>query len=409
MTDTTTTPAAALTQPFPWPRALFDPPELYAWLRSEQPVTRVLTAEGQPVWLVTRYDDVHAVLVDPRVSADTRNPGFPRIGARPPSDVERPFLRMDRPEHAVFRRLLVKHFTVKRIQALVPRIQQLVDDAIDAMLAGDRPVDLVQMLAVPVPSTVLSWILGVRAQDWQFFNAESQHLLNGHDINDPAAPARARAAGAALRGYLADLAAERDAAATPGDDILGALIAAERESAITRQDTVNSMLVLAVAGHDTTAAMTATGLLTLLCHPDQLAELRADPELLPNAVEELLRYLTISQLVVLRVATEDIEIGGTVIPAGEGIVPLTVSADRDGAQFADADRFDLHRETHGHLAFGYGMHQCIGQPLARIELRVILGTLLRRLPGLRLAVDPSEVPFRLYSQVSSVTRLPITW
>jgi cytochrome P450 len=406
---TETTPAAALKQPFPWPRALFDPPELYAWLRTEQPVTRVTTAEGQPVWLLTRYDDVRAILADPRVSADSRNPGFPRIGARPPSDAERPFLRMDRPEHAVFRRLLVKHFTVKRIQALVPRIQQLVDEAIDAMMAGDRPVDLVEALALPVPSTVLSWILGVRAQDWQFFNTASQHLLNGHDVNDPAAPARAREAGAALRGYLAELAAERDAASTPGDDILGTLITAEREGVITRQGTVNTTLVLAVAGHDTTAAMTATGLLTLLCHPDQLAELRADPELLPNAVEELLRYLTISQLVVLRVATEDIEIAGMTIPAGEGIVPLTASADRDGTHFADADRFDLHRQPDGHLAFGYGMHQCVGQPLARIELRVILGTLLRRLPGLRLAVAPSEVPFRRYSQVSSATRLPVTW
>jgi len=352
---------------------------------------------------------VRAVLTDPRVSADTRNPGFPRIGARPPTDVERPFLRMDRPEHTVFRRLLVKHFTVKRIQAMAPRIERLVNDTIDTMMAGDRPVDLVEALALPVPSTVLSWILGVRAQDWQFFNTASQHLLNGHDVNDPAAPARAREAGAALRGYLAELAAERDAAAEPGDDILGAMITAEREGEITRQDTVNTTLVLAVAGHDTTASMTATGMLTLLCHPEQLAELRADPELLPDAVEELLRYLTISQLVVLRVATEDIEVGGVVIPAGEGIVPLTVSADRDGAQFPDADRFDLHRQTHGHLAFGYGIHQCVGQPLARVELRVILGTLLRRLPGLRLAVDPSEVPFRLYSQVSGVSRLPVTW
>lgn len=409
MTETTTAPAEALAQPFPWPRAMFDPPARYASLRAEQPVTRVVTAEGQPVWLVARYDDVRAVLNDPRVSADSRDPGFPRIGARPPTDAERPFLRMDRPEHTVFRRLLAKHFTVKRIQTFEPRIQQLVDGTIDAMIAGDRPVDLVRALAVPVPSTVLSWILGVRAQDWPFFNTASHRLLNGHDVDDPAAPALAREAGAALRGYLADLAAERDAAPAPGDDVLGSLVTAEREGVITRQDTVNTMLVLAVAGHDTTAAMTATGLLTLLCHPDQLDELRRDPALLPNAIEELLRYLTISQLVVLRVATEDIEVGGVVIPAGEGIVPLTVSADRDSAEFPDADRFDLHRQTSGHLAFGHGVHQCLGQPLARIELRIILGTLLRRLPGLRLAVDPSEVPFRQYSQVNSVTRLPVTW
>ncbi|MFF0579688.1 cytochrome P450 [Streptosporangium saharense] len=409
MTETTIPLTAALGQPFPWPRVSFDPPKPYAWLRAEQPVTRVTTAEGQPVWLVTRYDDVRAILTDPRVSADSRNPGFPRIGARPPSDAERPFLRMDRPEHTVFRRLLARHFTVRRMQALEPRIQRLVDETIDAMIAGDRPVDLVEALALPVPSMVLSWIIGVRAQDRHFFNTASQHLLNGHDVDDPAAPARAREAGAALRGHLAELAAERDMASGPSDDILGALITAERDGVITRQDTVNTMLVLTVAGHDTTAAMTATGLFTLLRNPGQLAELRADPGLLPNAVEELLRYLTISQLVVLRVATEDIEIGGVVIPAGEGIVPLTASADRDRDQFADADRFDLHRQTQGHLAFGYGAHQCIGQALARIELQVILGTLLRRLPGLRLAVDPGEVPFRMYSQVSSVVTLPVAW
>jgi cytochrome P450 len=409
MTETTSVSVEALARPFPWPRLLFDPPELYAWLRAEEPVTRVVTAEGQPMWLVTRYDDVRAILSDPRVSADTRAQGFPRIGARPPTDVERPFLRMDRPEHGVFRRLLARHFTVKRIQTFETRIQRLVDDTIDAMVAGERSADLVQALAVPVPSTVLSWILGVRARDWQFFNTASQRLLNGHDVDDPAAPALAREAGAALRAYLAELAAERDAATEPGDDVLGALITAERAGEITRQDTVNTTLVLAVAGHDTTASMTATGLLTLLRHPDQLAELRADPTLLPNAVEELLRYLTISQLVVLRVATADIEVGGVVIPAGEGIVPLTVSADRDSARFPDADTFDTRRETTGHLAFGHGAHQCIGQALARVELRIILGTLLRRLPRLRLAVDPDEVPFRRYSQVNGVTRLPVTW
>jgi cytochrome P450 len=409
MTQTRTAAEEAASRPFPWPRALFDPPELYGRLRAEQPVTRVTTVEGQPLWLVTRYDDVRAVLTDPRVSADVRHPGFPRIGFRPPGDAERPFLRMDPPEHTLFRRLLGKHFAVKRIEALRPRIQQLVDDTIDSMLTTDGPVDLVEALALPVPSTVLSWILGVRAEDRQFFNTAAQHLLNGQDVDDPEAPLRAREAGAALRRYLAELAAERHVADNPGEDILGALVTAEREGVITRQDTINTTLVLIVAGHDTTAGMTATGLLTLLRHPDQLAELRANSELLPGAIEELLRYLTIVQLVVLRVTTEDIEVGSVLIPAGEGIVPLTISADRDNAHFPHADRFDVHRPVRDHLAFGYGVHQCLGQPLARIELQVILGTLLRRLPSLQLAADPAELPYRVYSQVTGVMELPVRW
>jgi cytochrome P450 len=316
---------------------------------------------------------------------------------------------MDPPEHAVFRKILVGHFRANRMQALEPRIQSLVDNTIDQMLVGERPVDLVESISLPVPSTVLSWILGVRAEDRSFFTTAAQHLLNGQDVNDPGAPARARKAGVELRGYLADLAAGRDALSEPGDDILGALVAAEREGTITRQDTVNTALVLTVAGHDTTAAMASNGLLTLLCHPDQMAELRAEPSLLSEAVEELLRYLTVVQLVVLRVAKEEIEIGGVIIPANEGIVPLTASADRDETRFPAADQFDLHRASQGHLAFGFGLHQCIGQTLARMELRIILGTLLRRLPDLRLAIPLDEVPFKMFSQTASVTRLPVTW
>ena len=410
MTDTVET---TLAEPFPWPRRTFDPPEAYRWLREERPVTRVITAAGDPAWLVTRYDDVRSVLADPRVSADIDNPGLPflRPGVRKPTKaVGVSFLRMDAPDHTMYRRLLSKNFMVKRVEAMRPAIQDLVDDTIDAMLAGpDRSADLVQALALPVPSTVLSWILGVRVKDREFFNKATEEMFATGDESDPGILERVNKAQASLFAYAAELAAERDAAEDPGDDILGQLVKAAQEGIITLDDVASTGFLLTVAGHDTTASMTALGTLTLLQHPDQLAELRARPELIPDAVEELLRYLTIVHLIVLRVAAEDIEIGGVVIPKGEGIIPLNFSANRDDAHYPDADRFDIHRKARDHFAFGYGMHQCLGQPLARVELHVIFETLLRRIPTLRLAVPVEEVPFKLGSPINGLFRLPVTW
>ncbi|MFD8725285.1 cytochrome P450 [Streptomyces sp. NPDC059629] len=407
-----TSPApTSFADPFPWPRGPFHPSEVYGWLREEQPVVRVDTRHGRPVWLVTRYDDVRAVLSDPRVSSDAHQPGFPQLGPTPEArEGERLFLRMDAPEHTVFRRLLSRNFMVKRVEAMRPRIQQLVDDTLTTMLASPtRSADLVQALALPVPSTVLSWILGVRAEDREFFNKATEELLGGSTPEDLAAQERAQAAYVTLHGYIEQLVAEKEALADPGDDILGQLVTASRAGSITHADIVSSGFLLIVAGHDTTASMTGTGTLTLLQHPDQLAELRAAPELIPAAVEELLRYLTVVHLIVLRVATEDIEVGGVTIPAGEGIVPLNISANRDDAHYPDADRFDIHRAARDHFAFGFGMHQCLGQPLARVELQVIFETLLRRVPTLRLAVPVDEVPFKLWSPINGVASLPVTW
>ncbi|AEW98448.1 cytochrome P450 [Streptantibioticus cattleyicolor] len=396
--------------PFPWTRHPLDPPDLYARLREERPVTRVELRGGQPVWLITRYDDVRAILADPRASADLSREGFPRFGFRPPNAHERPFLRMDPPEHTVFRRLLAKCFLTKRMLALRPRIQQLVDETVDAMLAApDHRADLVRDLALPVPSTVLSWILGVPAGDREFFNTETQALLDRENTDNKDARERALRAGKALRGYLDGLIADREALTDPGEDILGVLVTAVREGTISRQDAINTAVVLIVAGHDTTANMAALGTLLLLRHDDQRQLLTEQPELMPQAVEEMLRFLTVVHLVVLRVATEDIEIGGTVIPAGEGIIPLNFSANRDDAHYPDADRFDVHRKARDHVAFGYGVHQCLGQPLARVELEVVFGTLLRRLPGLRLAVPFDDLPFKSHAQINGVAALPVTW
>ncbi|MEO3813314.1 cytochrome P450 [Sphaerisporangium sp. B11E5] len=398
-----------LTEPFPWPRGVIEPPPLYAWLREERPVTKVMTRNGQEAWLVTRYDDVRAVLGDRRVSSDVRKPGYPKFGIFPPKDEDRPFIWMDPPEHAVFRRLLVKNFLARRVEAYRDRIQALVDDRIDRMLAGERPVDLVKALALPVPSTVLAWVLGVREEDQEFFNTATEHLMNRNDHTDPHALERAFKAGMELRGYLDQLIGEREKADDPGEDILGQLVAAAGEGLIGRNDVINSGMLMIIAGHETTASMIATGTMVLLGHPEQLAELREHPALLPGAVEELLRYLTVVHLVVLRVATEDIEIGGQSIKAGEGIIPLNFSANRDDAHYPHADRLDIHRPARDHMAFGHGIHQCVGQSLARAELLVVWETLLRRIPTLELAIPAEDVPAKLFSQISGVSALPVTW
>ena len=397
-----------LDEPFPWPRPPIDPPDAYAWLRREEPVRRVTLRGNQPGWLITRYDDVRQVLADARVSSDSRYPGFPRLGLPPLPHDERSLLRMDPPEHTVFRRLLSRHFQVRRIESLRPRIQQLVDETIDGMLSRpERAADLVEAFALPVPSIVLSWILGVPAEGRTFFNKASEEMLNR--FGDQDGLERSIRARAAIREYITALVDERSSQRDQPDDILGSLITAAHEGSITRSDVINSGISLIVAGHESTANMAALGTLVLLQHPDQLAALRSDPGLLPGAIEELLRYLTVVHLSVARVAKEDVEVGGQVIPAGEAIIPLNFAANRDDLHYTEAERLDIHRAPRDHLAFGFGMHQCVGQPLARVELQVIYGTLIRRIPTLRLEAPMKEESFKSFAPINGVFQLPVTW
>ena len=400
--------ASTLSGAFPWPRSLFGAPAAYAELRKERPIVRLSMPSGKPVWLITRYDDVRSILSDPRVSSDTRNPGYPALSYSPAPE-RRSLLNMDPPDHTVLRRILVKNFLIKRVESMRADIQALVDSKIDTMLVTpERRGDLVQNFALPVPSTVLSWILGVRQADIPFFNKVSEAIVMHSASSSPDAPKRTLESMMTLEKYIAELVSERESQ-DPGDDILGRLIAESRAGAITRQDVINTGVLVLIAGHDTTASMTALGALTLLQHPDQLAELRAKPELIHDAVEELLRYLSIVHLVVRRVAKEDIEIGGEVIPAGEGIIPLNFSANRDDAHYPDAATFDIHRKARDHFAFGYGIHQCVGQPLARVELHVIFETLLRRIPTLRLATPVEDIRFKSGAPIHGVLELPVTW
>ncbi|WP_326914724.1 cytochrome P450 [Sphingopyxis chilensis] len=408
MTSSDLAEPSVLNTIFPWERGTYDPPEAYSWLRENEPVRRVVLHDGTPAWLVTRYDDVRRILSDPRVSSNQMLPGFPQIELVPrPSEEESTFLNMDAPMHTVFRRLISKHFVVKKLDAMRPRIQALVDERIDDMLKRGEPLDFVEEIALPVPSTVIAWLLGVPPADHPFFNRETDALLAA-SLGTPEAIDRATEAYGNINAYVDGLITAREALDEPGEDILGNLVQASRDGVIKRQDVLNTAWLLLVAGHDTTANMISLGMLTLLEHPEQLAELRARPDLVPQAIEELLRYLTIVHLIVLRIATEDIEIGGVTIPAGEGIVPLNFSANRDDAHYPDAAALDIHRGARDHFAFGYGMHQCVGQPLARIELQIVFETVLRRLPDLKLAVSPADIPFKSHASINGIASLPVT-
>ncbi|MFF0493135.1 cytochrome P450 [Nocardia sp. NPDC004068] len=394
---------------FPMDRAAdrpFDPPPR---LREVETVGRVRIWNGATPWLITGFEDVRTVLADQRFSADVRKDGYPyqsaSIEARRRAGGTRAFIAMDDPEHDRQRKMLTRNFMIKRVEALRPQVQQIVDELIDAMLAGPRPVDLVTAFALPVPSLVICRLLGVPYEDHDFFQACSRKLVSRETSVEDALTATHE-----LRAYLLDLVVAKQK--SPTEDMIGRLLTEHvATGALSIDEVVDMSLLMLIAGHETTANMIGLGTLALLQHPEQLAELREteDPKLIANAVEELLRYLTIVHGGRRRVATADVEVGGKLIRAGEGVVLCTDAGNRDAAAFPEPDRLDIHREARHHLAFGYGVHQCLGQPLARMELQVVYGTLYRRIPTLRLAIPFDEVRFKHDMVVYGVHSLPITW
>ncbi|MGW2368051.1 cytochrome P450 [Streptomyces sp. NPDC001667] len=394
---------------FPMTRTCpFSPPEEYAKLRAGEPVSRAtLKVNGKPAWLITTYEHVKQVLGDSRVSSNLKLPGYPHqfhIPEEMLASVRLMLLSMDPPDHTAQRRMLIPEFTARRIRAMRPRIQELVDARIDAMLAAGGPVDLVTALALPVPSLVICELLGVPYEDHARFEEWSAMMMN-HD----AGPEEYGAAVQALDTYLDSLVTSKENA--PGDDLISRFIEKNRtEQVADHTDVVTMARLMLVGGHETTANMIALGVLALLEHPEQLDAVRSDPELLPKAVEELLRFFSISDSGAARVALEDIEVGDVTIRAGEGILPLNNSADHDESVFPDPDTLDIHREeARSHLAFGYGIHQCIGANLARLELEIVYGTLFRRIPGLRLAAPLDELRFKDDAMVYGVYELPVAW
>lgn len=379
----------------------FDPPPAYGQARQEEPVSRVSLWDGSTSWLVTRHEDIKAVLSDPRFSSDSTRPGFPFIsaGARQLNTGRPTIIRMDEPEHSRYRRMLTGEFMIKKVEALRPEVQRIADDLLDRMTDGRSRADLVREFALPLPSLVICLLLGVPYRDHDFFQERSRVLLHRS-----ATPEQVTAAQAELVDYLVDLTEAKRA--RPDDGILSRLL--ERGELSTEE--IGSMgRLLLIAGHETTANMTALSVLALLRNPDQLDHLREHPESVPGAVEELLRYLTIVHSGLSRVATEDVDLDGVRIRAGEGIVCMVNTANRDEREFPGGDELDLTRDARRHLAFGFGGHQCLGQPLARLELQIALATVLRRLPRLRLAVPFEEIRFRGEMLVYGVHELPVTW
>jgi cytochrome P450 len=392
---------------FPMARAArcpFDPPPELRDLQERGPLAKVRLSDGSTAWLVTRYADQRAVLGNPKVSAESDRPGYPNPSASEGESSKISFILMDDPEHARLRRMVTASFTTKRVAAMRPAVQKIVDDLIDDMLAGPKPVDLVEAFALPMPSLVICELLGVPYSDHDFFQDNSKVIINRH-----ATPDENRAAMGALLNYLDGLMAKK--IAEPGDDLLSGLAERVKAGELPREDAAQMGILLLIAGHETTANMIALGTLALLQHPDQLAQLResGDPKLVASAVEELLRYLNIPHNGRRRVALEDIEVAGQVIRAGEGLIMPNDVANRDPEAFPDPDRLDIAREARHHVAFGFGVHQCLGQPLARVELQVVYSTLYKRIPTLKLATDLEQIQFKHDGSVYGVYELPVTW
>ncbi|WP_030984108.1 cytochrome P450 family protein [Streptomyces sp. NRRL WC-3744] len=394
--------------PYGDPAFVADPFPLYRRLREEGPVRRAIIAGGLDAWLVTRYEDGLAALSDPRLSSDVRDASDPRLVEQLP-EFEREsmmstMLRSDPPDHTRLRRLVSKAFTARRIAELRPRIQEITDRLLDAVLPAGR-AELVADFALPLPVTVISELLGVPVDDrYDFQRWTDAMLVRGEKMPDPVVVDEAWQQ---MRAYVTKhLEAKR---ARPGDDLLSGLINAhDQEQRLSHDELIAMTFLLLVAGYITTVNLIAGGIAALLTHPDQLTLLREHPELLPDAIEEFLRFDGPVSPGIARFAREDVEIAGVRVPRGATVLIASAIADRDPARFPEPDRLDITRRDNGHLAFGHGIHYCLGAPLARLEGQIAIGTVLRRLPDLALAVPPTELTWRP-GGLRGPARLPVTF
>ena len=384
----------------------FDPPSQITELREARPVSPMVFPDGHVGWLVTGYDAVRRLMADTRFSSRQdigvlhvpyETPGMP-VPTGPSPQTPGVFISMDAPDHTRLRRKLTGAFTVKRMKQLEEHIVAIVERQLDELARLTPPVDLVKEFALPVPSLVICELLGVPYEDRENFQVNSAQIM----VRDQTLEEK-MAAWTALSTFLAELVTSKRA--SPGDDILSDLA---RDDDLTVEELVGMAFLLLLAGHETTANMLALGTFALLEHPEQLAELRKDPDLMPDAVEELLRYLSIADIF-FRYATEDIELGGETIPEGSTVIISLLAANRDPQRFDHPDTLDLHRKARGHLSFGHGLHQCLGQQLARIEMRAGFEGLLRRFPTLQLAIPADEVRLKTDTNLYGVHALPVTW
>ncbi|MEU3406567.1 cytochrome P450 [Streptomyces sp. NPDC006670] len=383
-----------------------DPYPVYAQLRERGPVHHVRTPDGEDMWLIVGYEASRAAFNDPRLSRDWLRSGD--IGQIINVEQDNPalahMLMADPPHHTRLRRLVAREFTPRRIEALAPRLQQITDELLDAMEANeDRQADLLEALAFPLPMTVICELLGVPGLDRDAFRAWS---------NEAVARTSPEAEAAAYEGMITYLTGLIEAKrAEPGDDLLSAMIHAVDEGGdrLSPSELIGMSVLLLIAGHETTVNMIGNGMRALFAHPEQLADLRADLGLLDGAIEEMLRYDGPVETCTERLALEDVEMAGVVIPKRSTVLIAMADADRDPARFEDPDRFDIRRDARGHIAFGHGLHYCLGAPLARLEGRIALRSLLERFPELTSDADEAKLPWVPGMLIRGVKRLPVRW
>ncbi|MFJ9030969.1 cytochrome P450 [Streptomyces sp. NPDC102274] len=378
------------------PGCPFDPPAGLIDARRHGPISRFTHLGGKPGWLITGYDLVRSVLADSRFSSrkELMNVVDFELPPAPPGE----FLLMDEPQHGRYRKPLVGRFTARRMRLLTERVEQVTADCLDAMDQAGPSADLVTAFAKPIPAIIICELLGVPYEERGSFQAQIETFLNGETDEE-----ELMAAYTATQEYLAQLVAAKRA--NPTDDVLSDLT----DSDLTAEELQGVALILLSAGFDTTANTLALGTFALLQNPAQLAALRADPALADQAVEELLRYLSVAKSF-MRTALVDVELGGQTIEAGTTVVLSYNMANRDPERFADPHVLDLRRQHGGHVAFGHGIHQCLGQQLARVEMRVAFPALVNRFPTLRLAVPAEEVDLRAETaDIYGVKSLPVTW
>ncbi|MCC7361714.1 MAG: cytochrome P450 [Anaerolineales bacterium] len=368
-----------------------NPYPLMARLQDEAPV---YWSESIGAWIVTRYDDVQTTF---KVTRQFSNEGrlgkavdyLPaaeraRFGAFEQHYATKSLIHSDPPDHTRLRGLVTKAFTPRVIEGMKPRIQAIIDELLDQALAHSGPVDLIGALAAPLPATVLAEIMGVAQADTQLFKGWADDILSFQGLNRPPVPIleRAQRGIVALRAYLTELIAERRR--RPGSDFLSQLVAAESEGErLSTAELISTCVTFFIAGHETTLSLVGNGLLALLQHPAQLAQLRADPRLMPSAIEEMLRYESPVPRQPRRVA-EPAVLGGQALPTNAIVMQFLHGANRDPRQFPDPHTFDIRRANNRHMAFGFGIHFCVGAPLARVEAPLAVAAVLRRMPQLRL-------------------------
>jgi cytochrome P450 len=394
------------TMPLHMQRVGFDPIEELARARADDGVVQVVMPFGMPAYLVTRYEDIREVLSDSARFSNARTDislaeqlqlSQDEIAQRRAGQL----LGLDPPQHTRLRRMLTAEFTVRQIRRLAPRIQEIVESHLDDLERDGPPADLVARFALPIPSLVICELLGVPYSERGHFQERTRRQL---DFSVP--PEEQLVLQRESREFMQEQVAR--AQAEPGDDLLGMLVR-EHGDDLSNDELVGIALLLLIAGHETTANMLGLGTLALLRHPEQLALVRDDPASIEPAVEELLRWLSIVPAGILRTTTTEVTLAGHTIPAGALVAASLVAANRDQALVEDPDRLDITRGALGHMAFGHGVHHCLGAPLARMEMTTAFPALLRRFPQLALAVPFEEVDFRAHHFIFGLQSLPVTW